>query len=73
MTEREATIRMTILEMEKPFKISDLFDRLAEKGIKDQTLIRKVLNQLLNVGLVEFSDVVDDIALYYSTLSSKPA
>lgn len=60
-------IQKTILEMEKPFLMSDLFDKLALDGIKDKEAILNVLDELLNIGLVEYSDVNDDLSVYYQS------
>lgn len=56
----ESTIQKIILEMDKPFLLSELFDVLKNKGINDKELILQVLDNLLNNGLVEYSDFNDD-------------
>lgn len=72
-------IQKTILEMEKPFLLSDLFDKLKSNGIKDKTAILNILDELLNSGLVEYSDVNldddtidanDDLLVYYQSALS---
>ncbi len=60
-------IQKTILEMEKPFLMSDLFNKLALVGITDKEVILNVLDELLNIGLVEYSDVNDDLSVYYQS------
>lgn len=60
----ERTICQVILQFERPFKISQLYEALAKKGIYNKVLILKVLNQLYENGLVEYSDVVNDIVEY---------
>lgn len=60
-------IQKTILEMEKPFLMSDLFNKLALVGITDKEAILNVLDELLNMGLVEYSDVNDDLSVYYQS------
>ncbi len=60
-------IQKTILEMEKPFLMSDLFNKLALEGITDKEAILNVLDELLNMGLVEYSDVNDDLSVYYQS------
>ena len=61
-------IRKTILEMEKPFLMSDLFNELAAQGVTDKEAILNVLDELLNIGLVEYSDVNDDLFGYYQSV-----
>lgn len=68
--ETKYIIRRVILEMERPFKMSDLFSALKEKSIYDKWLILSVLEQLMNSGLVTTSDVEDDMALYRSVFAS---
>ena len=63
------SIRETILNMEKPFKLSQLYQVLKEKGIENQTLILDVLNQLYEIGLVDQTDVEDDTPGYKSNLT----
>lgn len=53
--------------MEKPFLMSDLFNKLALVGITDKEAILNVLDELLNMGLVEYSDVNDDLSVYYQS------
>lgn len=56
-------IRQTILTMEKPFCITDLFVALNLAGITDRDLILEVLDELYERGLVEYrhrEGVVDD-------------
>lgn len=59
-------ISRTILEMDIPFKISELYSKLDEKGIKDKALILDVLNQLYESGLVDYSSFEDDTFEYRS-------
>lgn len=53
-------ISKTILSMNIPFKLSDLYERLATQGIRDHALILDVLNELYENGLVDYSSVEDD-------------
>lgn len=62
-------INNTILTMDKPFKLSQLYSVLAEKGIKDKALILEVLNQLYETGLVDRTDVEEDVPQYTSKFS----
>lgn len=68
MNNTEAVIKKIILEMDIPFKISDLFRELSQIGVTDKALILDVLNSLLNSGLVKHSDVQDDVNLYCSAI-----
>lgn len=63
-------IRNVILEMDKPFKMSELFAVLREKDIINKWLILSILEQLMNCGLVTTSDVEDDMAIYRSVFAS---
>lgn len=49
-----STIRQTILSLEKPFCIADLFIVLNSIGIKDRDLILEVLDELYDRGLVDY-------------------
>lgn len=53
-------ISKTILAMNEPFKLSDLYVKLATQGIQDYALILDVLNELYENGLVDYSSVEDD-------------
>lgn len=53
-------IKKTILSMERPFKVSDLFYQLYLKDIKDQALILRVLDELCDNGLINYSEINDD-------------
>ena len=68
----EIIIKKEILEIEKPFKIADLIRILNDKNIKNTNLIFSVLDQLLNAGLVECKDIVDDDIFYSSLLTAIP-
>ncbi len=59
-------ISRTILEMDIPFKLSQLYERLARQGITDKALILDVLNHLYERGLVDYSSVEDDTFEYKS-------
>ena len=49
-----AQIRFSIMKMEKPFCISDLFYRLERNGITDRELIIQVLDELYDEGLIDY-------------------
>lgn len=55
------TIRETILEMERPFNVSDLFYKLdTAHGIRNRTLILEVLDELCESGAIDYSEINDD-------------
>ena len=54
-------IREAILDMERPFNISDLFYKLEkDHGICNRTLILGVLAELCDSGLISYSEINDD-------------
>lgn len=56
-------IRQTILAMEKPFCITDLFIALDSEGITDRDLILEILDELYERGVIEYrcrEGIVDD-------------
>ena len=54
-------IRRTILSMERPFNVSDLFYTLEENhGITNRTLILEVLDELCESGIISYSEINDD-------------
>lgn len=64
-------IRSTIIKMDKPFLITDLFAKLSNKyQICDQELILGVLNDLINTGVVSLSEIDFGIWAYKSNLFS---
>ena len=71
--EQKRIIIMTILEMEKPFLMSDLFEKLALQGVTNKKLILSVLDLLLDSGLVDYKDISQEDIWYYSLLSKIPA
>lgn len=69
MKNKEALIKQIILDMDKPFKMSDLFNELSKHNIFDKTMILNVLDSLINCGLVEYADVQDDVDVFCSALA----
>lgn len=65
-------ISRTILNMEIPFKLSQLYEVLEQKGITDKELILDVLNQLYEKGLVDYAFVEDDTLEYESNFGRIP-
>lgn len=54
-------IQETILTMERPFNISDLFYVLdTQHGIQDRPLILAVLDELCESGALSYAEVYDD-------------
>lgn len=73
MKEREQ-IKWCILGLEKPFKLSQLFETLeVQYNIKDRLLILEVLNSLLDSGLVKPTDVVADLSSTYRSSFAESA
>lgn len=73
MKEREQ-IKWCILGLEKPFKLSQLFEQLeVQYNIKDRLLILEVLNSLLDSGLVKPADVIADLSSTYRSSFAEPA
>ncbi len=66
----KAKISSTILNMKKPFKLSQLYQVLEKEGITSKTLILDVLNQLYESGLVDRTDVEDDVFEYKSNFNN---
>lgn len=60
-------IKRTIFEIEKPFEMEELYSKLKEKGINNKILILKVLDTLLDEGLVSY-DSIKDATPTYKTL-----
>jgi len=60
LTER-AIIRQTILGMEKPFNVSELFYLLETTyGIVNRQLILNILEELCESGVIKYSEVRND-------------
>lgn len=66
ITSNKQIIRDTILDMERPFLLSDLFDRLGKMGIKDRSFILTILDELVDEGLVLYSEILNDSWAYTS-------
>ena len=64
MSNNRDFIIQTILDMDKPFPISELFHKFQCKKITEKQLVLDILHQLLDSGLVEFSEIIDDMAIY---------
>ncbi len=60
-----AAIATTILNMERPFSISDLFNYCRENlSIYNEELILDVLEELCDIGAVDYSEIYDDCWAY---------
>ena len=68
----KVVISRTILNMEIPFELSQLYEVLESKGITDRELILDVLNQLYEKGLVDYASVEDDTLEYESNFRRLP-
>lgn len=63
-------IRNTIINMDKPFLVSDLLEKLkSEHQITDLDTISEVLDSLINEGLVSLSEIEYDVWGYQSNFS----
>jgi len=62
-------IKIIILEMDKPFSIFELLEKLSDDGITDKEVILNVLNQLLNNGLVKPTDILEGPEMYCSAFA----
>ena len=63
-------IRRYIIDMDKPFQLTDLFLGLSETyKITDIDLIIDVLNYLINEGLVSLSEIDFDVWAYRSNIA----
>lgn len=60
LNESRKVIKKTILEMERPFNVSDLFYRLDALGVKNRSLILEVLDELCDSGIIDYSEINDD-------------
>lgn len=66
----EMLIKREILQMDKPFQLSELIKKITKKYSVQVTLILKVLEQLLDIGLVAYDDIKAGDVSYYSKLST---
>ena len=56
-----AIIRQTILTMDRPFNVSELFYLLETKyEIKNRQLILNIVEELCESGVIKYSEVIDD-------------
>ena len=56
-----------IIEMDKPFRITDLYIKLKqEHNIDDRKMILEVLQDLLNNGVVNYLEISDNVWAYSS-------
>ena len=60
---REVKVCDIILQMDSPFKISELFAQVKSKGIDDKVLVVDILDQLYESGLIN-PTFEDDIFRY---------
>lgn len=68
-----AIIRQTILAMDRPFNLSDLFCLLeTEYGIDNRQLILNIVEELCESGVIKYSEVIDD-CWQYEVIRRMPA
>lgn len=67
--ETRTQIKWVILSTEKPFSVLRLCENLHQQyNINDRMLILEVLTDLLDSGLVKYSDMIGSFPLYESNL-----
>lgn len=64
----ETIICDIILSMERPFKVSQLLQRMEENGINDKDMVLEVLDQLCDSGLIKYSEVDNDEWAYRNNI-----
>lgn len=60
----EMLICDSILNMDRPFKISQLLNIMEAKGVNNKQLVLDILDQLCDSGLIKYSEIEDDIWAY---------
>ena len=55
--ESRKEVRRTILQIQKPFHITDLISYLNKKDIKDNELILQVLDELYSEDMIKYCDI----------------
>ena len=53
-----------ILSMDRPFKISQLFEEMNEHQITDKDFVLEILDQLCESGIIKYSEIEDDVWAY---------
>ena len=70
----DVKIQRTILEMDSVFTLPELFDKLSVQDSKEKSAVLEILDELLNLGMVEFADTEDSaIVAYKSIFASTPS
>lgn len=64
----EMTICNVILSMERPFRVSQLFDKIEEYGITKKDLVLDILDQLCESGIIKYSEIENDEWAYSKLL-----
>lgn len=66
MSEREKKDRIAelIIEIEKPFSLAGLFFVCHKKGITDKDLVLEVLEELCDLGIINYSEIQDECWAY---------
>lgn len=57
-------IAAIIIQLDKPFRISDLFQVCYDNGIKDEDLILDVLDELCDLGDIKYYEISDNCWAY---------
>lgn len=68
--ETREIVTKIILNMDKPFRISELFKQLEQVNIIDKSFVLGLLDELCDSGLVNYSEIIDDGWYYDSVFSS---
>lgn len=70
VTELRSNIANLILEMDKPFNLSDLFILCQNQlNVTNKKLILDVLEELCDCGAVSYSEISDDCWAFFSCAS----
>ena len=70
----DVKIQRTILEMDSVFTLPELLDKLSARDRKEKSAVLDILDELLNLGMVEFADTEDSaIVAYKSIFASTPS
>lgn len=60
----ELKICKIILDMDRPFKISQLLAVTSQQNITNDELVLDVLGQLCESGIIKYSEIQDDVWAY---------
>lgn len=57
-----------ILSMDRPFKISQLLEKMESEGVSDKDKVLQVLDELCDSGIIKYSEVEDEQWAYKKQL-----